>query len=81
MLAGKPIISSSNIESDPVKVANCGIQTHPEDASAIANAIILMSKLTIEELRFFGENGRNYVLENQTYQKIAGKYLLLFENL
>lgn len=81
MLASKPILSASNIDDDPVMIANCGIQVASESPEAIAEGILKIKNLPEEARRVLGENGRKYVIENQTYEKIAEKYIACIKSL
>lgn len=81
MLASKPIISASNIDSDPVLISNCGIQVNPEDPKAIANGILYIQSLTVEERNKLGENGYNFIVNNQTYEIISARYIKLIKGL
>ncbi len=74
MLAGKPIISASNIKDDPVTLAGCGFQVPAENPKAIAAAVLKASQLPLEANERLGKSGRDFVLKNQTYQSISNKY-------
>ena len=80
MLVGKPIISASNIPNDPVTVNNCGIQVAPENEKAITNGVKEILALTMQERKILGQNGRNYLLKNQTYSILGQKYLNILDN-
>lgn len=75
MLAAKPIISASNIDDDPVLVAGSGIRVLPENPEAIAAGILQLYQMHPSERKILGEQGRKFVLENSTYEKIAQKYI------
>lgn len=79
MLSGKPILSSSSINDDPVKIGQCGIQVRPESAKEIADGIIKFLNMSSEDRELYGRNGLNYVTKNQTYTSIAKKYAEVFE--
>ncbi|HBE41704.1 MAG TPA: hypothetical protein DDW27_10970, partial [Bacteroidales bacterium] len=74
MLAKLPIISSSNIPDDPVVLAGCGIQVPSGDANKIAEAILNLASLSVNEREKLGENGYSYVMSNNTYEKISKQY-------
>lgn len=61
MAAAKPIIFSANATNDFIKEANCGISVPPENPEMMAQAIIKLYKMPIEERKKMGENGRRYV--------------------
>lgn len=80
MMAGKPIIQAIEAPNDIVKEAECGISVEPENPQAIANAILTLTQKTKEELEKMGENGKNYVLQNNDYKVIANKFLEIIKN-
>lgn len=77
MYASKPIIHSNNASNDIIKIANCGLSIPAENPELIAEAILKMNYLSIEERTLMGENGKAYVLKNHTYSQLAEKYLEL----
>ena len=79
MLAGIPIISSSNIQNDPVKMAGCGIQAAAEDENSIAEAVLKLYSMSPGERQRLGEIGFKYVMNNNTYDQIAGQYVNCIE--
>jgi glycosyltransferase involved in cell wall biosynthesis len=81
MLASRPIISASNIPDDPVLLSGGGVQAKAEDSKSIAKAILEVYHMSEQERNEMGAKGRAFVLENQTYSGIAGKYLDLIEKL
>jgi glycosyltransferase involved in cell wall biosynthesis len=79
MLAGLPIISASNVNDDPVVIANCGIQVPAENENRIAKAIIKLYSMSPQERKRLGENGYNYVVNHNTYNQIAEQYINCIE--
>lgn len=75
MLASLPIISSSNIPSDPVVLADCGYQVPPSNNKLFADKILELSRKSPEDLDEIGQKGQKFVLENQTYEVISTKYI------
>jgi len=78
MFSGTVILHSTNVVEDVVQVAKCGISVEAENSVQIADAILKLYKMSDVERRKMGENGRKYVLENFTYEKLAEKYEELF---
>jgi glycosyltransferase involved in cell wall biosynthesis len=78
MYAGKPIIHSINTKNDIVTMANCGLSVEAENPNAIADAILKLYSMLPEEREKLGENGKKYVIENHSYEKLAKKYEELF---
>lgn len=71
MYSGKPILHSFNGENDLIKIANCGITVPAEDPKAIARGIIELCNMSPEMRNKLGDNGKNYVINNFSYQKLA----------
>jgi glycosyltransferase involved in cell wall biosynthesis len=61
LASGKPIIFSSNSINNPVEEAKAGITVPPDNPQALADAIIKLYKMSPEERRAMGLNGRKYV--------------------
>lgn len=73
MYSGKPILNSFSGEGDLVNISNNGITVEAKNPQAIAQGILKMYNLTQEERKIMGMNGKNYVLEHFTYEKLAKK--------
>lgn len=74
MYSGKPILNSFSGKGDLVNISNSGITVEAKNPQAIAQGILKMYNLTQEERKIMGMNGKNYVLEHFTYEKLANKY-------
>jgi glycosyltransferase involved in cell wall biosynthesis len=81
MLTGLPIISSSNILSDPVNLADCGFQVPTTNLRLFAAKVLDLSNKSSTELSDIGKKGRRFVLENQTYDIIGPNYMKIIKNL
>ena len=81
MLAGKPILHAFSGKGDIVAMANAGITVEAENPKAVADGILKLYRMPPEERKRLGENGRKYVLENHTYEKLAEKYIEVFKSL
>ena len=77
MLSGKPIIASFNGYQSMINEAGCGFYLPSGDQESLKTEIIRISKLTKDELREIGLNGRSWLLENRSYKKLAKDYLLI----
>ncbi len=80
MAAGRPVLAAVSNKSETaryVERAKCGLIVHPEDPRALLDAAL---SLRSDELlrRKLGSNGRAYVLEHFTKDKILREYDLLF---
>jgi glycosyltransferase involved in cell wall biosynthesis len=78
MYIGKPIIHSINTKNDIVTMANCGLSVEAENPKEIAKGVLKLYNMPKEERIKLGENGKKFVLENFTYEKLAKKYKELF---
>lgn len=75
MFAGKPIVYAIDSgKSNIVQIANCGISVEAENPQAIADGIMRLYKMSKQERAKMGQNGREYVLEHFTYEKLADKF-------
>ncbi|MFB2537868.1 MULTISPECIES: glycosyltransferase family 4 protein [unclassified Acinetobacter] len=73
MYSARPVVHSFSGEGDFVKIANAGVSVTAEDATAIAQAIQQIYDMTPAQRQQLGENGKQFVLENFDYDKIASK--------
>jgi glycosyltransferase involved in cell wall biosynthesis len=71
MYSGTPILHSYIGENDLIKIANSGITVPAEDPQAIAKGIIALYDMSAEMRNKLGDNGKNYVINNFSYQKLA----------
>jgi glycosyltransferase involved in cell wall biosynthesis len=72
MACGKPVVGSRASGLEILEESNSGILVEPENPAEIATAITKLIK--DEKLRkWMGENGRNYVVENQSWESVAGR--------
>jgi glycosyltransferase involved in cell wall biosynthesis len=55
--------------------AECGITVEPENPTAIADGILRLYNMSKEDREILGDNGRRYVLENHTYEKLSKDFL------
>tara|TARA_B110000977_G_scaffold51772_1_gene70366 strand:+ start:353 stop:1540 length:1188 start_codon:yes stop_codon:yes gene_type:complete len=78
LLAAKPIINSSGAKNKIIKDAKAGFSVEPENPQAIAEAIMKLINLTLEERKELGRNGREYVEKHHSYEKLAQQYESLF---
>lgn len=75
MMAAKPIVHSVEAGNDLVQDANCGISVLPNQAQESAEAILQLAKLSPEEQKKLGQNGRDYVMQHHTYQALAAQFI------
>jgi glycosyltransferase involved in cell wall biosynthesis len=80
MYSGKPILQSIDIDNDIVKKANCGLCVEAENPESIADGILKLFTMNEYERKQLGYNGKKYVLDNFTYNKLADKLLYILNN-
>ncbi|ACK41873.1 MULTISPECIES: glycosyltransferase family 4 protein [Dictyoglomus] len=79
LASGKPIIFSSNSINNPVDEAKAGITVPPDNPQALADAIIKLYKMSPEERRAMGLNGRKYVEKYHSIPVLVDKLEKIFE--
>jgi len=77
MMSSKPIIQSIDAGNDMVSEANCGISVEPENPQLVADAVDKLLQKNNAELQKMGENGRQFVMQHHTYQKLAEQFLVI----
>ena len=75
MYSQKPILHAFSGGGDLVEMAECGISVEAQNPNAIADAIIEFYNMTKEQRDQLGQNGKEYVLEHHTYEKIAKEFI------
>lgn len=75
MLCARPIIWAINTASNPIAEANCGITVPPEDAEAMAQAIMKLCDLSEQERQEMGKRGYEYVMKHHSVPLLARKLL------
>ena len=75
MMAAKPIIMAIDSSNDPVSEAQCGITVKPGSASMIVNAVNNLLSLSEQRREELGNNGREYVLNNNLYSVLSKKFI------
>jgi glycosyltransferase involved in cell wall biosynthesis len=78
MMAGKPIIASYNGYLSMINEAQCGFFVPSEDIQALQQAIYRYSKMPKDQLELIGKRGKEWLLKNRAYDKIALEYWKLF---
>jgi len=78
MLAAKPIIASYSGCQSMVNEAQCGTFVPANDVSALTQAIREYEQMSKDQLTEIGKRGREWLLKNRPYEKIALEYCKLF---
>ncbi|HBQ25582.1 MAG TPA: glycosyltransferase WbuB [Syntrophomonas sp.] len=69
----KPVVLGVEAYNDPVKEAGAGISVSPEDPQALAEAILKLYNMPVEEREEMGLRGRRHVEDNYDFKKLAEK--------
>ncbi len=78
MMSGKPILYAVEAPNNFIKDYKCGVSVKAEDIDALADGLEQMVNLSVAEREQMGKNGRNAVLNNYSYEKIAEQFSELF---
>lgn len=75
MMGGLPVVLAFTAPDTPVRQYECGYQCDPEDQASVVEAIRSIKAMSEEDRKRMGENGRNAVLDNFTYSKLAVQFI------
>ena len=81
MIAGKPIIASYTGYQSMINEAGCGIFISSVNSDDIKDALLLYSSKSKEELNEIGKNGKKWIYNNRTYEKLAKEYICKINSL
>ena len=79
MYAAKPIICSYSGFQSMVNEANSGSFVEYGNAQVLAEEILKYSKMSKQQLEEIGANGKNFLIENRTFDKLALQYEKIIE--
>lgn len=75
MLAGKPIIASYSGYPSMINEAKCGVYVPAGDVDSLVAGILEMKSKSAEERADMGMRGREWLLANRSYPKLARDYM------
>lgn len=75
MYSGKPIIASYSGYPSMINEADCGVFVPAGDVDSLVKEIERFSQMPEEERNKIGKRGRDWLLQNRTYSKLAKDYL------
>ena len=81
MLAAKPIIATYSGYPSMINESDCGVFVNTQNPEELRDVFLEYSKLSKDELRQIGENGRKWIYENRTYANLAVEYFDKIESL
>ncbi len=79
MYSARPIIVMFSGYPSLINDAKCGEFIPSEDVEALINTIEKYYNLSKEELNLIGNNGKEYLINNLTFDKLSDKYIKLFK--
>lgn len=71
MLSGKPVVAAMGGYPSMINEAGSGSFVASEDSEALAEELLRYAGMTDEQRSAIGERGRSWLLERQTYPKLA----------
>ena len=81
MLASKPIIYAIEAPGNIVEESGTGISCAAESPKELAGAIMKMKSLPPTQRAQMGANGREWIIKNRDYKKLAAYFLnAVFDN-
>ncbi len=75
MMAGKPVLHAIDTPNDMVSECQCGISIIPESPHDLADAVRRLMQMQRPDLERMGASGKEYVLKNHDYGKLARKFI------
>lgn len=79
MASEKPIIFASNVRGSLIDKADAGLTIEPNNPIKLSEAILYLYKNIDTKGKEYGENGRKYVEQHHTVEKIANEFLNVIE--
>lgn len=80
MLAAKPVVASYNGYPSMIDESGCGVFVPANDVDAVVGAVLEMKAKSDQERSAMGARGREWLLQNRSYTKLADDYLqILFQ--
>lgn len=74
MFAAKPIVASYSGYPSMLNESNCGVFVPAGDVEALAAEVERFSQLPESELTAMGQRGRDWLIANRSYSKLANAY-------
>jgi glycosyltransferase involved in cell wall biosynthesis len=77
MMAGKPIVASYTGFPSMINEANCGSYVPAGNVKALQKEVECYAQMPAQERMEMGTRGRNWLLANRKYPKLAEDYLAI----
>lgn len=75
MMAARPVLQAVEAGNDPVAEAGCGLTVAAENPQAVADGVRAIVAMTSAARAEMGLRGRNFVLENLSYDVLGERFL------
>jgi glycosyltransferase involved in cell wall biosynthesis len=75
MLAAKPIIASYNGFPSMINEASCGVFVNGSNPDDLRKVFLEYSNFSSQQLKEIGLNGRKWLIQNRSYEKLARDYI------
>lgn len=80
MLCSLPIVQSVDEPGSVVERVGCGIRVEAENVKAVAEAFAKLADMTPDDRKAMGRKGKEYVVKNLPWSKLAEDFLKPFES-
>lgn len=80
LAVARPIVFGANVQCNPVADASAGVVIPPQNAEAMAEAILQIARLSPAERWEMGQRGRKYVEENHDFRRLADRLETTFQD-
>lgn len=74
MACSKPVVLAIDAPSDPVSLSGCGLVVPAENYRRIADALLQLSQLNLNELEAMGNAGNDYLAKNHSLTFIGNEF-------
>ncbi|MNI68010.1 hypothetical protein D3C73_1236750 [compost metagenome] len=75
MLAAKPVVASYNGYPSMLNESGCGVFVPAANVDAVVAAVHQFKSMSADQRTLIGHKGRQWLLENRRYSKLAQDYL------
>ena len=81
MISGKPVIAEYDGYKSMINEANSGFFVKSGNADELRNKIVEVSKIPPIDLKKMGENGKEWIIKNRNWSKLAADYLSIIDDI
>lgn len=81
MISGKPVIAEYDGHRSMINEAESGFFVKSRDFEALKNKIIELYEMPSIDLEKIGKKGKDWIINNRSWEKIANNYLTIIKNI